>query len=108
MGCCILAAMIVGQIIESWRRIKQVFGIATELYPDPYDSPPPVVFYDRLRGLLRKPALRVGLSLLLVSEASVAGWWLMTEHEAHLREVAGYMTSFFVQEQAPTDICSVR
>lgn len=108
MGCCILAAMIVGQIFEFWRRFKGLFGFASELYPDPYAEPEPVVFYERLRSLMRKPALRVGFVLLLVTEAVLASSWLLTEHEEHLQMAGAYVKSLIGYNEAAVVICSVK
>lgn len=90
MGCCVLAVIIVGQILEFWRRTRQFFGMSAELYPDPYmTAPEPIPGHgERLRQLLRKPAARVALVLVLVAEGTMAAAWLVTVHQDHMRSGA--------------------
>lgn len=107
MGCCVLAVMIVGQMLEFWRRFKAFFGISSELYPDPYAEPVAVhAPSERLRQLLRKPAARVVFALVLAVEGTVAGVWLFTEHKDHIESGVVSLNHLFVNaERQLSDIC---
>lgn len=108
VGCCVLAVMIVGQILEFWRRTRQFFGMPAELYPDPYmAAPEPVPGYaERLRQLLRKPAARVALALALVAEGTMAAAWLVTEHQDHIQSGAASLMQLAAGAgQQVADIC---
>lgn len=105
MGCCVIAVMIVGQILELWRRLKVFCGISAELYPDPDVERVTVPFAERIRALLRRPAMRTALVLLLVAEAATAGAWLWSDHKEHLRSGGEYV-SRLLSSELESAICS--
>ncbi|MCV2219143.1 hypothetical protein [Thauera sp. Sel9] len=93
MGCCIFAVMIVGQIFEGWRRLKRFFGLAADDFDDLRLGGPSLS--ERLRGWLRRPALRVVLGMVLAGEAVALGYWVETEHGEHVRGAVATVARVF-------------
>ncbi|ENO87357.1 hypothetical protein [Thauera linaloolentis] len=94
MGCCIFAVMIVGQIFEGWRRLKRFFGLAAaDDFDDARAGGPSLS--ERLRGWLRRPALRVALGMVLAGEAVALGYWVETEHGEHVRGAVAMVARVF-------------
>lgn len=94
MGCCIFAVMIVGQIFEGWRRLKRFFGLAAADDFDDVRSGGPSLG-ERLRGWLRRPALRVALGMVLAGEAVALAYWVETEHGEHVRGAVATVARVF-------------
>jgi hypothetical protein len=106
MGCCVFAVIIVGQALEVLRRLKVFLGFRADLYPEAGATAPVMAHGERLKQLLRKPAVRVAVMLLLVSEASVAGTWLFSEHRDHVQEAMAIVKQWFVGGELIAPICS--
>lgn len=94
MGCCIFAVMVVGQIFEGWRRLKRFFGLAAADDFDDARSGGPTLG-ERLRGWLRRPALRVALGMVLAGEAVALGYWAEAEHGEHVRGAVAAVARVF-------------
>jgi hypothetical protein len=97
--------MIVGQILEMWRRFKVFCGFSAELYPDQDAESVVVPPVERLRALLKRPALRLILALVLTVEGGVLAAWLWSDHREHLQSAWAYVTHLGQRTSEPT-ICT--
>ena len=83
MGCCIVGALIMFYVFDSWRRVRAFFGIR-----DAADQAPPAMIPRRPSRLW--PVLGLVLALEIVTAAS----WLASTDATQIDRVVGYVSGF--------------
>lgn len=79
MACCILAAILIAQIMAVLRRWAVFFGVAR---PGEFDDPDTLP--RRIRAWLARPRVRAVVGILVAVELLTAGSWVYIEHGTHL------------------------
>ncbi|MGE0387473.1 MAG: hypothetical protein AB7Q97_22315 [Gammaproteobacteria bacterium] len=83
MACCIIGALILYQVLETWRRFKAFLGLEGGARP------------GRLRALLARRGTRVAIASVLALEGIAAAAWVVNANAEQLHRVAGYFASSF-------------
>jgi len=79
MACCVLAAMIIAQVFESWRQFRAFLRS-----PATITIAATPALLARLRPILSRRISKMILIAALCIEVATAGTWLVNEHRDHL------------------------
>lgn len=79
MACCLLAALILAQIVATVRRWGVFWGVLS-----PHDWENPETVLDRIAAWLARPRVKRAVFALAAVELAVLGSWVYLAHGDHL------------------------
>ncbi|MES2492897.1 MAG: hypothetical protein V4579_06400 [Pseudomonadota bacterium] len=83
MACCIIAAFILAQIMETLRRWGVFWGVVRPLEGEAADT-----LYHRARAWFARPRVRAAVMAVVVVELAALGSWVYVAHRTHLYRLA--------------------
>lgn len=82
MACCLLAALILAQIVATVRRWGIFWGVVR---PHEWENPETVI--NRIAAWLSRPRVKRTVTALAAIELVLLGGWVYTAHGTHLYQV---------------------
>jgi hypothetical protein len=82
MACCLLAALILAQIVATVRRWGIFWGVVR-----PHEWEDQETVYGRIAAWLARPRVRRTVTALAAAELALLGGWVYTAHGTHLYQI---------------------
>lgn len=82
MACCLLAALILAQIVATVRRWGIFWGVVS---PQEWENPETV--FDRVAAWFARPKVRRAVFAVAAAEFAVLGGWVYFAHGTHLYQL---------------------
>jgi hypothetical protein len=82
MACCLLAALILAQIVATVRRWGIFWGVVR-----PHEWENPETVFNRIAAWFARPRVKRTVTALAAVELALLGGWVYTAHGTHLYQV---------------------
>jgi hypothetical protein len=82
MACCLLAALILAQIVATVRRWGIFWGVVR-----PHEWENPETVFNRIAAWLSRPRVKRTVTALAAIELALLGGWVYTAHGTHIYQI---------------------